>query len=252
LRVLNVSRAFTTTNHQLIMKEMKERQTFRNLLVALMAASALGAWAQDEKCPVNTNVRGHENIEWSIGYAFHLTDANKGLPRVLLVGDSICNGYQDGVQKRLEGAMNVSYWVSSYCVTSPGYLRLLAFYLDEAKYDVVHFNNGLHSLGTPTAAYAKGVEAALKLIREKQPQAKIVWTTSTPLKDAAKTAKARELNAAVAPIAATRCDATDDLFALLDPLDREANWSDVYHHKAPLREKEADQVAASVKQFLKR
>ena len=39
---------------------------------------------------------------------------------------------------------------------------------------------------------------------------------------------------------------TNDLFSLLDPLDREQNWSDTYHHKAPVRKKEAEQVAASV------
>jgi len=138
-------------------------------------------------------VRGHENIEWSIGYAFHLTDANQRLPRVLLVGDSICNGYQGEVQKALEGLMSVSYWVSSYCVTSPRYLKLLEFYLEESPYEVVHFNNGLHSLGTPDAAWESGFRSALRLIKEKQPRAKIVFTTSTPLKDVGKTAKAKAL-----------------------------------------------------------
>ena len=33
--------------------------------------------------PVAENVRGHENTEWSVSYAYHLTDANKDLPRVL-------------------------------------------------------------------------------------------------------------------------------------------------------------------------
>ena len=95
--------------------------------------------------PVAENVRGHENTEWSISYAYHMTDAKKELPRVLMVGDSICKGYQSKVRSKLEGKANVTYWASSYCVTSPGYLRLLAFYLDEAEYDVIHFNNGLHS-----------------------------------------------------------------------------------------------------------
>jgi hypothetical protein len=215
------------------------------LLAGVGAAAAVGA--QDETCPVNPNVRGHENIEWSIGYAFHLTDANKDLPRVLLVGDSICNGYQGEVQRLLNGRMNVSYWVSSYCVTSPGYLRLLAFYLDEAKYDVIHFNNGLHSLGTPTAAYAAGLEQALKLMREKQPQAMLILATSTPLKDSARTEKARELNAAGRAVI-TRLGniATDDLFALLDPLDRATNWSDVFHHKKNVQDLTAREFVKSV------
>jgi len=200
-----------------------------------------------EKCPVSENVRGHENVEWQIAYAFHLTDGKKNLPRVLLVGDSICNGYQGEVCRLLNGKMNVSYWISSYCVTSPNYMKFLSLYLDEAKYDVVHFNNGLHSLQTPTEAYAKCVRSAMELIRSKQPQAKIVWCSSTPLKDADKTAKVKELNEAAAKVVAEIGGiATDDLFALLDPLDREANWRDVFHHKKETCKMEAKQVADAV------
>ena len=217
------------------------------MLAVLAAAVAFAAFGKEEKCPVSDNVRGHENIEWSIAYAYGLTDATKDLPRVLLVGDSICNGYQDGVRGLLKGKMNVSYWISSYCVTSEAYLPLLTIYLDEAKYDVVHFNNGLHSLETQTAAYEKGIRRALALIREKQPDAKIVWCSSTPLANDAKTAKCRELNAAAAKVVAELGNiATDDLFSLLDPLDRAVNWSDEYHHRQAARKKESEQVAASV------
>ena len=224
----------------------------RILMAAAVVLSFTAVQGEDQlaaqvECPVSANMRGHENTEWSIYYGYHLTDQNRDLPRVLLVGDSICNGYQRGVAQILEGKMNVSYWVSSYCVTSPDYLKRLALCLDEAKYDVVHFNNGLHSLGTPTDDWAKGLEAALRLIREKQSSARIIWTTSTPLKDAKRTEKARALNAAAADVVKRLGGiGTDDLFALLDPLDREQNWSDTYHHKAPVRKKEAEQVAASV------
>lgn len=185
------------------------------------------------ECPVSTNLRGHENTEWSIAYSFNLTDGKKGLPRVLLVGDSICNGYKDEVKRLLDGRMTVSYWISSYCVTSSGYLRLLSFYLDEAKYDVIHFNNGLHSLQTAEADYEKGLRAALKLIRAKQPKAKVVWATSTPLKDSQKTEKVRRLNAVAAKVVAEfRNVGVDDLFVAMDPLDRERNWVDTFHFSA--------------------
>ena len=228
------------------------RLRFGTILVAAAVLPFAAARGEDQraaqvKCPVSTNVRGHENTEWSTYYGYHLTDKDRGLPRVLLVGDSICNGYQAGVARILAGKMNVSYWISSYCVTSPGYLKRLELCLDEAKYDVIHFNNGLHSLGTPTGDWAKGLEAALKLIREKQPSARIVWATSTPLKNPTLTAKARALNAAAADVVKRLGGiATDDLFVLLDPLDREQNWSDTFHHKPPVRTQEAEQVAASV------
>ena len=202
----------------------------------------------DEDCPVSVKLRGHENTEWSRSYAYHLVDGRKNLPRVLLVGDSIVNGYEGEARRLLEAkGVNVTYWISSYCVTSPHYLTFLGIYLDEAKYDVIHFNNGLHSLDTPTADWEKRFEAALRLIREKQPAAKIVWCTSTPLKDAAKTAKARELNAAGAKVIARLGGIeTNDLFAALDPLDRNANWSDTFHHKPHVRKMEGGLVAKAV------
>ena len=36
-------------------------------LAAALAVTALG---NDEKCPISANVRGHENIEWSVAYAY--------------------------------------------------------------------------------------------------------------------------------------------------------------------------------------
>ena len=217
------------------------------LAAFLFAGAAFCAVGENEKCPVSANVRGHENIEWSISYAYGLTDATCDLPRVLLIGDSICNGYQEGVRERLKGKMNVTYWASSYCATSAAYLPLLTIYLDEARYDVIHFNNGLHSLETPTDAWAKGFKAALELIRRKQPEAKIVWCTSTPLTDETKTAKCRELNAAGAKVVAELGSIdTNDLFALCDPLDRATNWSDTYHFRREAKAKQADQVAGSV------
>ena len=202
-----------------------------------------------EKYPVAENVRGHENTEWSISYAYHFTDAKKDLPRVLLVGDSICQGYQGKVCGKLDGKVNVTYWASSYCVTSPGYLRLLAFYLDEAKYDVIHFNNGLHSCETPVADYEKSYRAALQLVKAKQPGARLVWASSTPLNtgDADKAGKVAQLNDAARRAARSMGDiAENDLFALMNPLERSAYWVDMHHYSNAGYELIASQVVEKV------
>ena len=94
----------------------------RRLLFLLTVFPAVAMSDQiAELYPVAENVRGHENTEWSISYAYHLTDAKKSLPRVLLVGDSICQGYQGKVRAKLEGKANVTYWASSYCVDTHHY-----------------------------------------------------------------------------------------------------------------------------------
>ncbi len=218
------------------------------LIAALFASQAAFADSIAELCPVAENVRGHENTEWSISYAYHLTDAKKNLPRVLLVGDSICQGYQGKVAAKLDGKANVTYWASSYCVTSPGYLRLLAFYLDEAKYDVIHFNNGLHSCETPVADYEKSYRAALRLIKKKQPKAKIVWASSTPIntKDA-RADKVAALNAAARRTADSVVGiAENDLYSLANPLDRATYWVDTHHYTDAGYELLASQVVEKV------
>lgn len=229
------------------------KSLFYFLVFVILQASSVWAGAETActMCPVGENVRGHENVEWSIAYAYHMIDANKDLPRVLLVGDSICSAYQEGVQKALEGEVNVSYWISSYCLTSPGYKRLLGFYLDEAKYDVIHFNNGLHSLETETKAWAVALGEVLELIRQKQPWAKIVWASSTPLRKPELTAKARELNAAASEvIRSIEGISVNDLFSLADSYDRNEYWRDTYHHREPLVQREAECVVKAVRAAL--
>lgn len=215
---------------------------------ALVMTAGAGADVDIAKLyPISEKSRGHENIEWSTSYAFHLTDAKKHLPRVLLAGDSICVGYQGRVARRLEGKVNVTYWASSYCVTCRNYLKLLEILLDEAPYDVVHFNNGLHSNHTDIEEYKKGLRAAFKLIKAKQPKAKIVWVSSTPYTDAEKTRKVVALNSAAAAVAA-ECGITEtnDLFALMDPLDRKGWWYDICHFKPNGYDRLADAIAKKV------
>ena len=203
-----------------------------------------------ETCPVSPKAKGHENIEWNRLWAVHLTDASKDLPRALLVGDSICEEYGGAVERTLAGKVNVDRWASSYCLTSPGYRDLLAASLAVAKYDVVHFNNGLHSLSSDRDLWEAKLEEALRLVRRMQPQSKIVLATSTPLRPERLTAKVRELNERLLAVAGRQALPVNDLFALLDPLDRQAEWSDDFHHKQPVKDRLARQVADKVLQLL--
>jgi len=189
-----------------------------------------------------------ESTEWIVSYAYNANDTK--LPRVLLVGDSICNGYSGDVCKELAGTADVTFFATSKCVCDKSYLRALAFFLDEGNYAVVHFNNGLHSLSSDRQDWETCLRACIKLIKEKGKGAKIYWATSTPLKDPALTAKAKELNAIAARVMAEEGVPTDDLFALMDPLDRETNWSDTFHFKGEAKKLQAKAVGDCVRKAL--
>ncbi len=189
-----------------------------------------------------------EATEWIVSYAYNANDTR--LPRVLLIGDSICNGYSGEVCKELAGTTYVTFFATSKCLCDKSYLRSLAFFLDEYDYAVVHVNNGLHSLSSDRKDWETCLRAALKLIKEKGKGAKIIWASSTPLKDPKLTEKAKELNAIAARVMSEEGIPTDDLFGLMDPLDREANWSDTFHFKGEAKKMQARAVGDCVRKAL--
>ncbi len=193
--------------------------------------------------PASTS-RVRESIEWSITYSYNATE--NGKPRVLLIGDSICNGYNGKVREMLDGRVKISFWASSKCVTDPDYFRELDFMLDAYPYDAVCFNNGLHSLSTDRAEWDAAYKSAVSFIQAKLPDAKISLTFSTPLKDAALTAISASLNKTVAETAKERALPVIDLFAAMDGLNREEYWSDTYHFRAPAIEIQAKLISGHI------
>jgi len=74
-----------------------------------------------------------------------ITDDPK-LPRVLLIGDSVSVGYTRAVRQELAGKANVHRPPANCGSTKIG-LRDLDKWLGAGKWDVIHFNWGLHDLG---------------------------------------------------------------------------------------------------------
>src|SRR5882757_3092673 len=68
-----------------------------------------------------------------------------GLPRVLLIGDSISMGYTLPVRELLAGKANVHRVPENGGSTRTG-LEKLDAWLGKGKWDVIHFNWGLHDL----------------------------------------------------------------------------------------------------------
>jgi len=217
-------------------------------IATILVTSGLTGFLPAQEQPQTNIAHPREATEWIVSYAYNANDAK--LPRVLLIGDSICNGYSGEVCKDLAGTAYVTFFATSKCVCDKSYLRSLAFFLDEYDYAVIHFNNGLHSLSSDRQDWEACLRASIKLIKEKGKGAKIFWASSTPLKDPKLTAKAQELNAIAARVMSEEQIPINDLFALMNPLDRDANWSDTFHFKGEAKKMQAKAIADCVRTAL--
>ncbi len=160
------------------------------LLVALTASAA------DRPAPVETDKRVQSDGKgWRIEKAV-IKDAK--LPRVLLIGDSILNGYQGKATKPLAGKANVDLWVNPYN-QSTHVNKVLGEVLDNGPYDVVVFNMGLHGWQEgriKPGTFEPLTKGYVEVLKAKLPKAKLFWASSTPV-----TAKGKptELNPEINP-----------------------------------------------------
>ena len=161
------------------------------------------------------------------------TDQSKPLPRVLLIGDSICGGYQRGVKKLLAGKAVVVKNQGNAQHTRTG-LEKLDQWLGDGKWDVIHFNWGLWDLAyrnpksknfgrldkvhgkltTSLADYERNLRTLVA--RLKETGATLVWASTTPVPEGEPgRIKGDEVkyNAVAAKIMADNEIAIDDLHA---------------------------------------
>ncbi|TDU73041.1 acyl-CoA thioesterase-1 [Prosthecobacter fusiformis] len=109
-----------------------------------------------------------------------------GLPRVLLIGDSISMGYTLPVRKLLEGVANVHRIPQNGGPTKNG-IANIEKWLGKGKWDVIHFNWGIHDLKVMPDGKRQvepaDYEANLRTLvaRMKQTGAKLIWATITPI-----------------------------------------------------------------------
>ena len=150
----------------------------RPLLCLLVALTAVAA---DKPAPIETDKRVQSDGKgWRLEKAV-IKDAK--LPRVLLIGDSILNGYQGQATKLLAGKANVDLWVNPYN-QSEHVNKLLGEVLSNGPYDVVVFNMGLHGWQEgriKPGTFEPLTRAYVEVLRAKLPKAKLLWASSTPV-----------------------------------------------------------------------
>ncbi|MCA9083978.1 MAG: SGNH/GDSL hydrolase family protein [Planctomycetaceae bacterium] len=156
------------------------------------------------------------------------------LPRVLLIGDSVSRGYTQSVRRTLAGKANVHRAPANCGPVSLGQKKI-DVWLGDGKWDVIHFNFGIHDRNTPVADYSKKLEQLVEQMQKTG--ARLVWASTTPIPDdAAKRQTAAsivERNKAAEDIMAKYGVVTDDLFSAVTPhLDTMQNLNDVHFNAA--------------------
>ncbi len=162
---------------------MKLRPALGFAISCLLAGAAVGADQASKKDKAPNPV-------------FAAVTDTPGLPRVLLIGDSISMGYTLPVRATLAGRANVHRPPENCGDTARG-VQSLEKWLGSGKWDVIHFNFGLHDLkyvnekgalagpdqGGKQVASLADYEKNLRAIvaRLKRTGAKLVWAATTPV-----------------------------------------------------------------------
>lgn len=150
--------------------------------------------------------------------AWDFVKDDPSLPRVLLIGDSVSRGYTQATRAALAGKANVHRAPANCGPTTSG-LKNIEAWLGDGKWDLIHFNFGIHDRSAPVADYTARLE---KLVERLQATgATLVWASTTPIPDkpdAGQTAASIvEKNSAAAAVMKKHGIATDDLFSFITP-----------------------------------
>jgi hypothetical protein len=124
-----------------------------------------------------------EEIEWT--WEVRPAHADAKLPNVLLLGDSITRNYFPEVTKDLSGVANVYLMASSTCVGDPRLAHQIAEFaeMEDVRFQVVHFNNGMHGWGYSEARYEAGFPAFLRALRALTTKSgMLIWASTTPVR----------------------------------------------------------------------
>lgn len=226
--------------------------TLRLALATLVLAGFVPAFAQTATPKVAKTAKKDLAME-------PVTDVS-GLPRVLLIGDSISIGYTVPVRDLLKGKANVHRILENGGPTTNGVAKLTKW-LGTARWDVIHFNWGLHDLkfmdnGKSQVSledYEKNLRELVKQL--KATNAKLIWCATTPVPDAKlnpprKDNDVQAYNAVAKKIMDEHKIPTNDLYAHTLPKLAEVQRPANVHFSATGSEFLAKKVAKSIEEAL--
>lgn len=242
------------------------------LLIATLCFLLPSLYAEDSKQPCAEDEDEFFTPKDDLEGLKKNTDLKEGLPDVLLIGDSISIGYTLDVIENLKDVANVQRIARNGGDTNRG-LKSLKKWLGKTKWDVIHFNWGLHDLcyrhpdskvqgnrdkknGTqaiPLAEYGENLEKLVVML--KKTGATLVWasTSVVPEREAGRVVGDDvKYNEAAAEIMKKHGVAINDLHAFSAGIKRDmkGDKDDVHFTKEGYK-KLGKHVASEIKKVLK-
>lgn len=181
------------------------------------------------------------------------------LSRVLLIGDSISIGYTVPTREILAGKANVHRPATNGGSTARG-LKHLEQWLGEGRWDVIHFNFGIHDIKKPGGCRSVPIEAYEKNLRQivarlKKSGAKLIWCSTTQSPEAVCGAPAEDFvayNAVAKKVMDESGVQVNDLYAFSLPRLKEIQIPVNSHFTAEGSKILAQQVAAAILKALEK
>jgi acyl-CoA thioesterase-1 len=178
------------------------------------------------------------------------------LPQVLLIGDSITLEYSEPVRSALEGVAEVSVIPENARDTARS-VPLIERWLGETRWDVIHFNWGLHDLKHPVkrgdaeqvslADYQANLSRLVEALN--RTEARLIFATTTPVAPGARPERRPEdipdYNQAAAAVMHEHQVVIDDLYSVALDIER-FRHPDGVHYQPEGRRILGEAVARSI------
>ncbi len=183
------------------------------------------------------------------------------LPRVLIIGDSISIGYTAPTRKLLAGKANV-HRIPENGGPSDNGTKKIDKWLGDGKWNVIHFNWGLHDLKLGTGKHQVPIDEYEKNLRQlvktmKATGATLIWASTTPVPEGKlnpprKNADVIAYNAVAKKIMDENGIAINDLYAFALPQLDKIQMPVNVHFSAKGSEALAERVATAIGKVLKK
>lgn len=201
----------------------------------------------------------YENYEWSRFWCQKTNDYTH--PRILLIGDSITEGFHSELNQLMDGILNADAFVTSMGLNHESFCKGIQWFTDAFRndYSAVHFSNGLHAFDMTKGEYEAAYYQTVEYLLDSFPTARLILATSTPVYlpgkeriiDPKKNSIVIERNQVIANIAQEMNLTIDDLYGYTLGND---DWrsDDGFHYNEIGRRKQAEKVSFILKTILEK